>query len=82
LRNIHGRLLCAQGETVVVALLGRQPTLLDQIAVARIGDVGELPTRLRLLQRGLILRQGRLRLRDLLVELGRGDLREEIALSM
>ncbi|MGY4374615.1 hypothetical protein ACVWZ3_002254 [Bradyrhizobium sp. i1.3.6] len=79
LGDTDGRLLCTQGETIVVALLCRQPALLDQIAVARIGDVGELPARLRLLQGGLVLGQRRLGLGDLLVELRSGDCREKIA---
>jgi len=42
LSHSHGGLLRLQGQAIVVALLTRQPSLLDQIAVARIGDLGEL----------------------------------------
>ena len=71
------RLLRLQGQAIVVALLKREPSLRDQLAVARIGDLGEIPACLRLLQCRLILSQRRLGLRDLVVELGGGDVSQQ-----
>src|SRR6202043_2425250 len=72
-------LLGLQGQAIIVALLQREPTLLDEIAVARVGDLGEIAARLCLLQCRLVLGQRRLGLRDLVVELGSGDVRQQRA---
>ena len=42
------RLLRLQGQAIVVALLRGEPSLLDQLAVAVPGDLGEFPAGLRL----------------------------------
>jgi hypothetical protein len=55
LSHSHRRLLRPQGQLIVVALLKREPSLLDQIAVARIGALGEITACLRLLQGRLVL---------------------------
>ena len=70
-------MLRLQGQAIVVALLKREPPLFDQLAVARIGDLGEFPACLRLLQRGLVLGQRRLGLRNLVVEFGGGNVRQQ-----
>ena len=70
-------MLRLQGQAIVVALLKREPSLFDQIAVARIGDLGELTACLRLLQGRVILGQRRLGLRNLVVELGGGNVRQQ-----
>ena len=77
LSHSHCRLLRLQGQAIVVALLKREPSLLDQIAVARIGDLGELAACLRLLQCRLVLGQRCLGLRNLVVEFGGGDVRQQ-----
>ena len=77
LGHAHRGLLRLQGQAIVVALLKREPSLLDQIAVARIGDLGELTACLGLLQRRLVLGQRRLGLRNLVVEFRRGDFRQQ-----
>ena len=77
LSHSHRGLLRLQGQAIVVALLKREPSLLDQIAVARIGDLGEITACLRLLQCRLILGQRRLGLRNLVVEFGGGDVRQQ-----
>ena len=77
LRHAHRGLLRLQGQAIIVALLERQPSLFDEIAVARIGDLGEVAACLRLLQRGLVLGQRRLGLRNLVVEFGGGNVRQQ-----
>src|SRR5262249_30855750 len=62
-----------QGQAIIVTLLTREPSLRDQLAVARIGDIREIPARLRLLQCRLVLGQRRLSLRDLVVKLSGGN---------
>ena len=69
-------LLGLQSQAIIVALLQREPTLPDEIAVARVGDLGEITARLCLLQCRLVLGQRRLGLRDLVVELRSGDVRQ------
>ena len=71
---------CAcEREAIGVALLRRHPSFLDQVAVAIVGDLREIPARLRLLQRRLVLAQRRLSLSNLVIEFGRRDLRQQIA---
>ena len=76
-RHSDRSLLSLQGQPIIVSLLKREPSLLDQIAVARIGDLGEVTACLRLLQCRLVLGQRRLGLRDLVVELRGGDIRQQ-----
>src|SRR5713226_886630 len=71
------RLLRLQGQAIVVALLKREPSLLDQIAVARVGDLGEFSACLGLLQCRLALGQRRSGLRNLVVELRGGNVRQQ-----
>ena len=66
-------------QAVGVALLLGDPALLHELAVAVPGDLGEVAVGLRLLQRGLHLREGSLRLRDLVLELRGRDLNQQIA---
>ena len=70
-------MLCLQGQAIVVALLKCEPSLFDQFAVARIGDLGELLACLGLPQCRLILGQRRLGLRNLVVELRGGNVRQQ-----
>ena len=76
LSHSHCSLLRLQGQTIIVALLEREPSLPDQIAVTRIGDLREVPACLCLVQCGLDLGQRRLGLRNLVVELRGGDVRQ------
>ena len=70
-------MLRLQGQPIVVALLEREPSLLDQLAITPIGDFGELTACLCLLQCRLVLGQRRLGLRNLVVEFGGGDIRQQ-----
>jgi hypothetical protein len=75
-----GRLrLRREVQAVGVALLLRGPALPDQDVVTRPVMRRELPIRLSLEQGCCVLCQGRLRLGDLVVELGGADHREQIA---
>src|SRR5262249_25497189 len=56
-----------------------QPSLLNQGAVAIVGDLCEISAGLRLLQRRLVLGQRSLSLCNLVIEFGRPDLRQQIA---
>src|SRR6202035_3217951 len=75
LSHSYRGLLRLQGQAIVVALLKREPSLLDQFAVAPIGDVGEITACLGLFQCRLVLGQRRLGLRNLVVEFGSGNIR-------
>src|SRR5450631_1284529 len=72
-----GCLLCLQGQAIVVALLKREPSLRDQLAVTCIGDLRKIAACLRLLQCRLVLGQRRLGLRNLVVEFGGGNVRQQ-----
>ena len=77
--NRDRRLLGIEGQAVGVALLRRHPSLLDQVAVAIVGDPRKIPARLRLLQRRLGLVKRGFGLSDLVIELGSRNLRQQIA---
>ena len=78
-RYPHRSLISGEGQSVGVALLQRHPALLNQRFVAPPGDVGKVSIGLRLHQRRLILRQRRLGLGDLMLNLWRRDLHQDIA---
>jgi len=69
-------LLRLQRQAIVVALLKREPSLLDQLTVAPISDLCEFTACLRLPQCRLILGQRRLSLRDLVVEFRSSDVHQ------
>ena len=64
-----GGLLRLQVQPFGVALLLGDPALVEQLAVARPGDARDLAIGLGLVEGGLVLRERRLRLRDLVIEL-------------
>src|SRR6516225_785583 len=78
LRDIERALLCLQSQAVGVALLLGDPPLLDQLAVAAPCHLSEVLVSLCLTECGLHLRERRLCLCDLMVELRRGDLGEKL----
>jgi hypothetical protein len=65
---------------VGIALLAGDSTILEKDRVSGPGALGQLALGLGLAQVGLGLAQGRLSLGNLVVELGRGDHRERVAL--
>ena len=61
-------------QAIGIALLLRDPTLMDERLVAIPGDLGEIAIGFRLLQRCLQLRERPLGLRNLMLKLGGRDL--------
>ena len=76
LSHSHRRLLRLQGKAIIIALLTRQPSPTDQIAVAGIGDLREIAARLRLLQCRLVLGKRRPGLCNLMIKFRRGNVRQ------
>ncbi len=73
------RVLCGESQPVGIALLRCDPALIDQRLVTPPRHGGEVAIGLGLLQCCFQLGERRLGLRDLMIKLRRGDLREQLA---
>ena len=80
MRACDRRLLRLEGLDVDCALLLRRPALVDQRSVAIPGHLRQHQVSFGLLLHGFQLNQGRLVLRDLMLELRRGNLGEQLPL--
>jgi hypothetical protein len=77
LSHSNRSVLCRQRQAIVVTLLKGKPSLLDQFAGTPIGDVCKIVTCLGLLQGRLVLGQRCPGLRNLVVQLRGGNLRQQ-----